>query len=237
MDSHLQELAERIVRHADDRGVQYCDARAEQYTKRSARVDDGETEFIKTDQHCGIGVRIIYDGAWGFCSITNPDSFDQVSVHVERAIRDASHYSRSKKNPVRLAPISQNRARIEFPVQKKPSMEEMLEIAQDCDRTIREKPNIIKSSISPSYLVSSKYFASSEGSSILQDFTDVVIHMTATGHDSGLTQSVDITEGGRGGIEQITQDDAAYRSADNIAEKASQLDLSLIHISEPTRPY
>lgn len=223
MDSHLQELAEKTVRYAGNRGTQYCDARAEQYTKRSARVDDGQTEFIKTDRNAGIGIRIIYDGAWGFCSITNPDSFDQVSEYVEGAIRDASHYSRNKKNPVRLAPITQSRARIEFPVQKRPSIEEMVEIAQDCDAAIREKPNIIKSSISPSYVESSKYFVSSEGSSILQDFTDVVIHMTATGHDSGLTQSVDITEGGRGGIEQITQNDAAYRSADSIAEKASQL--------------
>ena len=227
----MQELAEKTVRYADDRGVQYCDARAEQYTHRSARVDDGETEFVKTDRYAGIGIRLIYDGAWGFCSITNPDSFDKISEHVNRTIRDASHYSKNKKNPVSLASIPQNKARVEFPVQKKPDMAEMLEIAQDCDRIIREKPNITKSSINPSHAASSKYFVSSEGSSILQDFTDVVIHMTATGHDSGLTQSVDITEGGRGGIEQITQDDAVYRSADNIAEKASLL-LSAKPVSE-----
>ncbi len=47
--------------------------------------------------------------------------------------------------------------------------------------------------------------------------------MTATAHESGLTQSVKITEGGRGGIEQITKNNKAQYSANDISEKASQL--------------
>ena len=47
--------------------------------------------------------------------------------------------------------------------------------------------------------------------------------MTATSHESGLTQSVNITEGGRGGMEQITKNNKAQTSAHEISEKASQL--------------
>jgi len=47
--------------------------------------------------------------------------------------------------------------------------------------------------------------------------------MIATAHESGLTQSVNITEGGRGGIEQITDKNNIYNIAQEIALKASQL--------------
>ena len=86
-----------------------------------------------------------------------------------------------------------------------------------------EKPRIIKSTVNPWYTINSKYFVSTEGSEILQNFTDVVIDMSATAHENGLTQSINITEGGRGGIEQIEKNDKCQIRARQISEKASQL--------------
>ena len=45
--------------------------------------------------------------------------------------------------------------------------------------------------------------------------------MVATAHESGQTQSVNITEGGRGGLERISN--KAQHSAVHISKKASQL--------------
>ena len=47
--------------------------------------------------------------------------------------------------------------------------------------------------------------------------------MVATSHEAGLTQSVNITEGGRGGLEQIINNEKIFQSAKDIASKASQL--------------
>ena len=47
--------------------------------------------------------------------------------------------------------------------------------------------------------------------------------MIATSHDAGITQSVNITEGGRGGIEQLTNKNKIQQSAKDISLKASQL--------------
>ncbi|MGD8708474.1 MAG: TldD/PmbA family protein, partial [Nitrosopumilaceae archaeon] len=69
----------------------------------------------------------------------------------------------------------------------------------------------------------SKYFVNSEGAEILQNFSDVVADMAAIAHQSGLTQSVNITEGGRGGMEQITKNDKIQKSAQSISQKASEL--------------
>lgn len=70
----------------------------------------------------------------------------------------------------------------------------------------------------------SKYFASSEGSQILQKYTDVVIDMVATAHGSGMTQSVNITEGGR--LEQLIENEKVQNTADEISNKASELILA-----------
>lgn len=90
----------------------------------------------------------------------------------------------------------------------------------ECNKIITNTSKIIKSIVSPWYTNNSKYFANSEGSEITQIFTDVIIDMVATAHESGLTQSINITEGGRGGLEQIIN---SHYSAQEIALKASQL--------------
>ena len=106
---------------------------------------------------------------------------------------------------------------------KKPELDEIVKIGMEYDEIILDTPKIIKSIINSRYTVNSKYFVSSEGSEILQNHTDTITEMIATAHESGLTQSVNITEGGRGGLEQITTDKKIFESAKEIASKASKL--------------
>ena len=106
---------------------------------------------------------------------------------------------------------------------RKPTLDDLISIGMECNQIISDTPKIRKSIIHPWYTENMKFFTSSEGSEILQTFTDVVIDMNAVSHDSGLTQSVNITEGGRGGLEQITINDKAQNSAKNISQKALEL--------------
>ena len=110
-----------------------------------------------------------------------------------------------------------------IPILKKPELDELIKIGFECNEIISKTPKIIKLIINPWYTVNSKYFANSEGSEILQNYTDTVVDMIATSHEAGLTQSVNITEGGRGGLEQITNNEKIFQRAKDIASKASQL--------------
>ena len=221
MDLSLQDLADKAIRYATDSGAQYCDARAEQQELESALIENGEIEHVRNDNEAGIGIRLVKGGAWSFCSVTNPNSFDQIKDAVDDALRNSTHNSENKKNKINLYPNDTNKTKIDFPVLKKPEIEKLMDIGFECDKIISGTPRIIKSVVSPWYTNNSKYFASSEGSEIIQNFTDVVIDMVATAHESGLTQSINITEGGRGGMEQITN--KAQQSAQEISLKASQL--------------
>jgi len=223
MDSRLQDLADEAIRYAIDSGAQYCDARAELQERKSALIENGEVEHVRTNKDEGIGIRLVKEGVWSFCSITNPKSIEQIKEIVNDALRNSSHYAENKKNKINLYSNSINKIKIDYPVLKKPELEELIKIGFECDKIISDTSRIIRSVVNPWYTTNSKYFVNSEGSEITQNFTDVVVDMVATAHESGLTQSINITEGGRGGMEQIINDNKIQQSAKEIALKASQL--------------
>jgi TldD protein len=223
MDSSLFELADKAIRYAKSNGVQYCDARAERQTRKSILIENGQVEHVKDKSDRGIGIRILNDGAWGFFSISNPQSFEEIKESFQETIKNVNHYSKKKNTQVELYPISINKIKKDYQVLEKPQLDDLITVGLECSKIISEKTRIKKATVNPWYTVNSKYFASSEGSEILQTFTDVVIDMTATAHESGLTQSVNITEGGRGGMEQITKNNKSQTSANEISQKAIQL--------------
>jgi len=221
--SFSQDLADKAISYALSQGVDYCDARAEKQTRVSVLIENGEIEHAREKSDNGIGLRILKNGAWGFFSITNPESYDKIKEAIEKTIKNTKYYSKKKKIKSKLAPIKINKITKEFPVIVKPDLDSLIRIGLECDKIISETAKIRKSIVSPWFTENSKYFVSSEGSEILQNFSDVVVDMVAIAHQSGLTQSVNITEGGRGGMEQITKNNKVQKSAQSISQKASEL--------------
>ncbi len=220
MDQNLQGIADKIIKYLDQKNVQYCDVRADQQIKKSALIENDEIEHITNNENKGVGVRLIKNGTWSFCSITNPNSFDEIKNILDNTIKN-SDYRNIDNKKIKLHSNPVNKREINFPVLKKPEIEELIKIGLECNKIISSTPKIIKSITNASHTVNSKYFTNSEGSEILQNFTDVIMEMVATAHESGQTQSVNITEGGRGGLELITN--KIQQSAKEISKKASEL--------------
>ena len=220
MDQNLQDIADKIIKYLDQKKVQYCDVRADQQIKKSALIENDEIEHIADNENKGVGVRLIKNGTWSFCSITNPNSFDEIKNILDNTIKN-SDYRNIDNKKIKLHSNPVNKREINFPVLKKPEIEELIKIGFECNKIISDTPKIIKSITNASHTVNSKYFTNSEGSEILQNFTDVIMEMVATAHESGQTQSVNITEGGRGGLELITN--KIQQSAKEISKKASEL--------------
>ena len=221
MEQNLQDLADKIIKYTEQSGVQYCDVRAEQQIKKSILIENKEIEHIRNSEDKGIGVRLIKNGAWSFCSITNPKSFDEIKNILDKTIKNSDYTNSNKKNKINLHNNPINKKQINFPVIKKPEIEELTSIGLECNEIMMNSPAIIRSVTNPYFVTNSKYFVNSEGSKILQNFTDVIIEMVATAHESGITQSVNITEGGRGGMELIQS--KSQQSAKEISVKASEL--------------
>jgi TldD protein len=223
MDTRLQDLADKAIKYAEQSGAQYCDARAEQQERKSALIEKNSIEHVRINDDRGIGIRIIKDNVWNFCSITNPKTFEQIKDIMDNSIKNSKN---NKKNKIELYPNLAKKAQVNYLVIKKPELEDIIKIGLEADKIISDIPKIIKSVVNPWFTINSKYFVNTEGSEILQNFTDTVIDMVATSHDSGITQSVNVTEGGRGGMEQLTNKNKIQQSAKDIALKASQLTLA-----------
>ena len=220
MDQDLRDIADKIIKYLDQKNIQYSDVRADQQIKNSALIENNDIEHIKNNENKGVGVRLIKNGTWSFCSITNPNSFDEIKDILDNTIKN-SDYRKIKNKKIKLHSNPVNKKEINFPVLKKTDIEELIKIGFECNKIISSTPKIIKSITHASYTTNSKYFVNSEGSEILQNFTDIIMEMVATAHESGQTQSVNITEGGRGGLELITN--KIQQSAKEISKKASEL--------------
>ena len=223
MDEVFENITEKAITYCQNSGVQYCDVRAEIQDKKSVLIENGNVEYVREKSDRGVGIRVLKNGAWGFCSITNPTSFTKIKEKIDQAIKNSEYSSKNKKKKIEMYPIPSIVTKKDFPVLKKPDVSEITKIGLDCDKIISENPRITRTSVNPWFSENTKYFKNSEGTEILQNFTDVVIEIIATSHESGITQSVNTTEGGRGGLEQITAKDIAQISAKNISDKACQL--------------
>ncbi len=222
MELILEEYADDAVNYALDNGCQYCDVRAEKISQKGIAVENGDIEYSISKNDEGIGIRVLNSGAWGFFAISAPTSGEIIREGVLRACKNALHASEKRQNKIEIVSTPTYEKKINFPVLVEPSIEEISKAGYDCDKIIQNEKRIIKSIVNLSFSTFSKYFVNSEGSKIMQNYTDTIADLTATANESGLTQSVNITEGGRGGLEKISEDKLEKVSYD-ISKKAAAL--------------
>ncbi|WKT57713.1 TldD/PmbA family protein [Candidatus Nitrosotenuis chungbukensis] len=216
----LKEHAEKAIQFAQSNGCSYSDARVEIIERHGFIIENGQIEHSITRHESGIGIRVLCDGAWGFYSTSD---VSKIKNGVIDAIKAARHNSQKKKNPVSLAKVPTAVRNVNYKIKKEATPEALEGIAFDCDKIIQGNKKIIKSIVSASSSKVSKYFVSSEGSKIMQEFSDTIMDLTAIAHQNGLTQSINTTEGGRGGVEKITDDADIFHIAKETSDNAVRL--------------
>jgi TldD protein len=219
----LEDYAEKAIKIALDIGSQYCDARAESVNTEGFIIENGEIENFVSSHDSGFGIRVLVNGAWGFYSVSESSSFDDMKQNIVDTVNAVKYYSEYKKHKVKLAEVRSFTDDVRFKMLVEPNVEEMIKLGLESDKIIHDKKRITKSSISIHHDKFHKYFVNSEGSKITQDFDDVMANISATAHYCGLTESVSTTEGGRGGLEMITGKNDILAMSKSVSEKADAL--------------
>ncbi len=98
---NLEFLRELIIR-AGDRGCEFSDARFVSTRSCAMSLRDLDLEGIEDWTSSGVGLRVIWNGAWGFAS-TNPFLTDDIDGLVDRAVNQAVLASSLSGHPVQLA--------------------------------------------------------------------------------------------------------------------------------------
>lgn len=186
------------------RGARYADARVQFEESTGFIVSEGLVEEGGFASVQGIGLRVIVDGAWGFCSMDGVMSESKLGQVVDRAVRIASQSSKGALSPVDMALANPVRTRVvqegdssdnvrDFP------FETVLEPFKECDRRARSVGSEIRA-LSLSFAVDRAIdtFASSENTCITQVYNAYLGTLFVIASDSGNTEYYPYDFGGLG---------------------------------------
>nr|WP_229264588.1 TldD/PmbA family protein [Duganella sp. 1411] len=97
-------LADAAMNAATKAGASYCDVRIGRYLNQFITTRDLNVENIVNTESSGVGVRVIANGAYGFCS-TNLMTLDSVAEAARQAVAIARANAKLQTEPVVLAPV------------------------------------------------------------------------------------------------------------------------------------
>ncbi len=111
----MHDLASAALDAALDAGAAYADVRAGEQASESITVEargdrapggarGAEVEAVERATSCGVGIRVLVDGAWGFAASATEEP--EVAVQAAlRAVAIARASAGARRTPVRLAPV------------------------------------------------------------------------------------------------------------------------------------
>ena len=185
MQKQIQQQIERIK----SAGATYVDTRWYPFDESNfLLMRNGNLKSTAMARESGIGVRVLYKGAWGFCA--SSDLSDMGGIY-DKALDNARAAAERVTFPIRLAEKDILEARFESPCQINPSevpLAEKVAFLQDIDEKLNQKG--VEQRISYlNFMHKQMVFMDSEGSHIEKQITEVFGELQVTSKDKqGVSQ-------------------------------------------------
>ena len=211
-----------------NKGAEYADARF--YPLReteSLTFLQGNLKECRSTSTTGIGIRVLYNGAWGFASSSSTENLQMI---FETSFENARAASNRLSFPIKLADRKPLTAGYISPRGIDPfdvSIAEKLNFLREIDNKLKDK-NVAQRI---SYITSDKQkiiFIDSDGAHIEKDICEMFAGMKVIGVESdGNSQERSYDIGGTGygtrGWEILTNNDDFSNNADRIVDELSQV--------------
>lgn len=197
----MEELTRLAVDMAKEAGAAYADARYVRTREERTSTRNGTVEALAASETRGIGVRVLADGAWGFAA-TSHLSRPAIIETARLAVRVARASATTLREPVQLAECDPVVDSVVDRPEKSPfdvPLEERISLLLECDRLMAQ---VSERSVREGHVRlvhEEQHFASSEGASIYQEFTETGagIECTAIGESETQTRSYPGSHGGQ----------------------------------------
>jgi len=225
----MKELIQNILDLAKLKGAEYADIRIVRRQDEEVGVKNGKVEALSRDEDFGFGIRILFQGAWGFACSSKVTRGEMGTV-FGKALKIAKASSKVKGKEVILPSASPVVDRYKTPISIDPfdvAPEAKLDLLLKTDEILRRNKKV---KISEAFLGSyktEKTFASTEGSYIDQEIIECGAGISATAIEGSEIQVRSYPNSFRGnfatrGYEWIEKLALADR-AERVAEEVSQL--------------
>lgn len=178
----MQELAHHALNRAQVLGAGYADVRFVRRHVETITVRDGHLAGLSIDESAGFGVRVLYDGSWGFASSATVSQAEVERV-TELAVAIARASRKVQRTPVQLGQPVTTRGTYRTPLVEDPfavSLEEKIALLMAADAELRAVKGIRSSEASLGCQKELKTFASTEGAYIEQELVETGCGIVAT---------------------------------------------------------
>ena len=161
----MRDLTSVALDVAKKLGASYADIRVVDKKQESVRTRNGNVESLGSSRSKGFGVRVLYDGAWGFSSSARITE-DEVRRVAEEAVSIAKASATVKREKdVELAPVKPVTAKWKSECKIDPfsvKAEDKIALLLEADRLMRQNKGVRVASGNISSLREDKVFASTE---------------------------------------------------------------------------
>jgi len=225
----MKHLIQNILDTAKLKKVPYADIRIVRRQNEEIEVKNGKVEGLTYDEDFGFGIRVLFQGAWGFACSSKVNQKEMETV-LGKAIKVAKASSKAKGKEILFPSTSPITDRYQTPISIDPfdvAPETKINLLLRADEILRRNQKV---KISEAFLGSyktEKTFASTEGSYIEQEIVECGAGIAATAIEGNEVQVRSYPNSFRGnfatrGYEWIERLALADR-AERVAEEASQL--------------
>ncbi len=218
---------------ARQRGAQYADVRLVSNREQRIVVRNGVVETMTADESVGLGIRALYDGAWGFASTREltgaaADSAAGEAVQIARASARVNGSGGSVSQL--LGPPVQSRGSYSTPIAVDPftiPIDDKLSLLLSADAEMGKVPQVTARMGNLVFIREERTFANTEGALVSQTVHEAGggIQATAVGNGETQRRSYPQSHGrqqGTGGWEYVVAMDLPGNAC-RIAEEAVEL--------------
>lgn len=168
----MEQLAQTALDAVTIFGANYADVRVIDRRHEIIQTKNETVAGLDIGSSYGIGVRVLCNGGWGFAA-TQEVTNDGVAEAAKRAVTTAKASAMCLEKPITLAPEPVYKATWISPYQIDPftiSLEQKIGLLQDAARIILSVKGVTLAQGLLTFIHEDKYFASTEGSKIHQNF-------------------------------------------------------------------
>jgi TldD protein len=225
----MRDLINYILDLATLKKATYADIRIVRRRMEEIAVKNGKVEAMTRNEDYGFGIRVLYQGAWGFAA-SSKISKEEMGKGLDRAWKIARASSRIKEKDVLLAPVPAVVGKYRTSSTVDPfsiSPDRKVHLLLESDEILRRNPKVKISEAFMGAYGTEKTFASTDGSSVEQEIIECGAGISATAIEGPEVQVRSYPNSFRGnfaarGYEWIEGLEIKGH-AESIAEEAAQL--------------
>ncbi len=225
------EIKKQIIQNIERltaKGAEYTDARF--YTHDDTEtllLYDGNLEANDTTFESGLGVRVLYGGAWGFAATSNVKEIDAC---FDQACKNAMTAAKLVRVPLKMGKKPAHRGAFSSPIKQDPfdvSLKEKLDFLGAIDARLKEDW-IIKRYVYAEFQKKNIYFFNSEGTEVERKLRNVfgkmmIMALDSDGQMQRRSQELFTTGKGTRGYEMLTDPALFSGHAERIKDELGQL--------------